>query len=119
MVNLLPARRRVSPKLVNRVRCGGRHYAFTLVELLVVIAIIGLLVALLLPAVQEARESARVTQCRNNLKQLALALLPFADTYKSFPPARFQSNPNDPPGLSCGGKQASWIVRFLPYIEQS
>jgi len=83
--------------------------AFTLVELLVVIAIIGVLVSLLLPAVQMARESARRTRCQNNLKQLGIALHCFHDAYTGFPPARVSAN-----ATSC-----SWPPFILPYIEQN
>jgi len=79
---------------------------FTLVELLVVIAIIGVLVSLLLPAVQSAREAARRTQCGNNLKQLSLGLLNYENTLNTLPPAGIDSN------------QMSWTVLLLPYIEQ-
>lgn len=79
---------------------------FTLVELLVVIAIIGVLVALLLPAVQSAREAARRMSCSNNLKQLSLSLHNYEDTHKTLPPAGIDSN------------QMSWVVLLLPYFEQ-
>ncbi len=89
---------------------------FTLVELLVVIAIIGILVGLLLPAVQQAREAARRMQCSNNLKQLGLANLNYESTHKKFPigflDVRQTGNP-----LKDGGW--SWATALLPYIEQS
>jgi prepilin-type N-terminal cleavage/methylation domain-containing protein len=96
----------------------SKRRAFTIVELLVVIAIIGILVSILLPAVQQARESARMTQCKNNLKQIGLAVDLFANTNKSYPPARYQPRPGDPPDLSCGGKETTWLVRIMPYLEQ-
>lgn len=82
-----------------------RHGGFTLVELLVVIAIIGVLVALLLPAVQSAREAARRSQCVNNLKQIGLAIQLFHDANKKLPPARF------------AGNSPSWFAFILPYME--
>ena len=89
----------------------GPRRAFTLVELLVVIAIIGVLVALLLPAVQQVRESGRRTQCINNIKQLALATIAFEGQRKSFPGIR-QSLP------STGAAPISWAILLLPNIEQ-
>ncbi|HTM54566.1 MAG TPA: DUF1559 domain-containing protein [Pirellulales bacterium] len=98
----------------------SRKSAFTLVELLVVIAIIGVLVSLLLPAVQTARESARRMQCANNLKQMALAVHNYVDTYTSVPIGHmyrgiFDGNPND----ADGGTGFGWGTAILPYIEQT
>ena len=93
--------------------------AFTLVELLVVIAIIGVLVALLLPAVQAAREAARRTQCTNNLKQLALACHNFHDTYQHFPSGVRQPIWADANGgFGAGRDRWSYLTVLLPYIEQ-
>lgn len=91
---------------------SNRQDAFTLVELLVVIAIIGVLVALLLPAVQAAREAARRSQCANNLKQIGLGFLNYESTKKHFPPGQYK-----PLGLAIS-KAVSWTVWHLPYIEQ-
>lgn len=89
--------------------------AFTLIELLVVIAIIAILIALLLPAVQQAREAARRTQCRNNLKQIGLALHNYLDAHSVFPPSYCVV-----PGVtSTVGGQWSVLARILPYMEQS
>lgn len=87
---------------------------FTLVELLVVIAIIGVLIALLLPAVQAAREAARRTTCANNLKQLGLGIHNYHDTIKVIVPGstRTQSDTRQHPNIS-------WQVRILPYTEQT
>ncbi len=92
--------------------------AFTLVELLVVISIIGVLVGLLLPAVQSAREAARRTQCINNLHQIGLATHNFHDTFRAFPPGRLQPRPGEPEEYSCGGTQTTWLVRIMPFLEQ-
>jgi prepilin-type N-terminal cleavage/methylation domain-containing protein len=86
---------------IRRIRIG-----FTLVELLVVIAIIGILVALLLPAVQAAREAARRTQCKNNLKQIGIAVHNYHDTRKELPPMRVWDG------------DRTWLALILPYLEE-
>lgn len=92
-------------------RTSKRSLGFTLIELLVVIAIIGVLIALLLPAVQQAREAARRSQCSNNMKQIGLAVHNYLDTYKVFP--TFLWTPDD---FSYVG---SWQARILPNLDQS
>ncbi|MEW4564725.1 DUF1559 domain-containing protein [Bremerella sp. JC770] len=103
---------------------------FTLVELLVVIAIIGVLIALLLPAVQQAREAARRITCTNKLKQIGLAMHNYHDTFGSFAPAAVCLAPS---GNFCGGSASSdpnenarhgdwgatWVVMLLPFVEQA
>jgi prepilin-type N-terminal cleavage/methylation domain-containing protein len=101
-------------KVENGTRCG-----FTLVELLVVISIIGVLIALLLPAVQAARESARRTQCTNNVKQLALACLNHNDAMKHLPSSGWGWPWTGDADLGFGREQpGSWMYNILPFIEQ-
>lgn len=90
-----------------------RRNGFTLIELLVVIAIIAVLIALLLPAVQQAREAARRTQCKNNLKQLGIALHSYHDTYRTLPPGAIQNF------STTGLNEATWVTMILPYIDQA
>jgi prepilin-type N-terminal cleavage/methylation domain-containing protein/prepilin-type processing-associated H-X9-DG protein len=101
----------------RRSSCRG----FTLVELLVVIAIIGILVALLLPAVQSAREAARRSQCSNNMKQLMLGLSMFEDTEKAYPSGAYWYDFNWKCGKDgyppCEDRKGTFITRILPYIE--
>jgi prepilin-type N-terminal cleavage/methylation domain-containing protein len=90
---------------------------FTLIELLVVIAIIAILVALLLPAVQQAREAARRTQCKNNLAQISLATLNYEMAHGVLPPGCV--NPDGPIMSTPEGYHMSWTVQLLPYLDQS
>ena len=94
-----------------------RRAGFTLIELLVVIAIIAILVSLLLPAVQQAREAARKSQCQNNLKQLGLAMHNYHSTYNTFPAGRAGTGLFDT-NLTNRGR-GSWITSLLPYIDQT
>ena len=91
---------------------------FTLVELLVVVAIIAILIAMLMPAVQMARESARIMQCRNNLKQMGQALLSHEHAFKTFPPATLW-NPTAPvAGFSTPWSMSNWATIVLPRVDQ-
>lgn len=95
----------------------SRRHGFTLIELLVVIAIIGVLVALLLPAVQQAREAARRAQCKNNLKQIGLALHNYHDSFNMFP-SGWVGVTNGALSIY-GGNGWGWAARILPQIDQS
>jgi prepilin-type N-terminal cleavage/methylation domain-containing protein/prepilin-type processing-associated H-X9-DG protein len=97
--------------LSRRPTCGAAR-AFTLVELLAVIGIIGLLVGLTLPAIQKVRDAGYRTVCRNNLKQIGLALHQYHDAAGAFPPGMSYRNGNDPRPFM------SWHARILPYVEQ-
>lgn len=105
--------KREHDRLPSKARLRRRWRAFTLIELLVVIAIIAILIALLLPAVQQAREAARRSTCKNNLKQIGLALHNYHDIHGMFP-----INNDRDRTVGRRGSYLSWIARILPQLDQ-
>ena len=99
-----------------RKQCRG-NYGFTLIELLVVIAIVAVLISLMLPAIQQSREAARRTQCRNNLMQIGLALNNYMMAHEVLPPGT-QNDKGPIQSKEAGGYHMSWLTQILPYIEQ-
>jgi prepilin-type N-terminal cleavage/methylation domain-containing protein/prepilin-type processing-associated H-X9-DG protein len=97
------------------IRTNGQPRGFTLIELLVVISIIGMLMALLLPAVMSARESGRANTCRNNMRNLGTALLTFEESRKKFPGF---NNKLGPQTTSNGNGNRSWVFMILPHMDQ-
>ena len=99
--------------------CSRTRRGFTLIELLVVIAIIAVLVALLLPAVQNAREAARRTQCKSNLKQFGIALNSYHESYNVFPSGWVAVDSTTRMMSVAGGSGAGWGLMLLPYMDQA
>jgi prepilin-type N-terminal cleavage/methylation domain-containing protein/prepilin-type processing-associated H-X9-DG protein len=106
---------RMNVRFINR--CNSNR-GFTLVELLVVIAIIGILIALLLPAVQAAREAARRTKCTNNLKQMVLAIQNHASAKRLLPPGQLSDDEHPNCDSSTGKTYTNWAIEILPYMEE-
>lgn len=100
-------------------KSSSQRRAFTLIELLVSMGIVGVLIAVLLPAVQSAREAARRSDCSNRVRQLALATHMHHDTHGYFPPARYEARPDADPADQCGVETPTWLTRVMPYIEQA
>ena len=96
----------------------SRRHGFTLIELLVVIAIIAILIALLLPAVQQAREAARRSQCKNNIKQVMLAMHNYHDTYTVLPANCYKIGIQDTALTTQTQRATHWTAMLLPYIDQ-
>src|SRR5690606_5267675 len=108
-----------TPRQQDNTRCRPQH-GLTLIEQLVVIAILGILIALLLPAVQAAREAARRTQCRNNLKQLSLGCMTHESTHRALPAGGWFWNWVGDPDSGFGREQpGGWNYNVLPFIEET
>ena len=93
-----------------------KHLAFTLVELLVVIAIIGILISMMMPAIQSARETARRAECTNNMMQLGMGLASYQAAHQTLPPGT--TDPSGPIRNLPQGNHISWLVHILPYIQE-
>lgn len=105
--------------MTHRTHGSRPHRGFTLIELLVVIAIIAVLIALLLPAVQQAREAARRSQCKNNLKQIGLAMQTYHDGSKGFAPGYFNFMGNPPCPAATTNRLWGGMTPLLPFIDQA